>query len=151
MLGPAEREHLRERLESERARLERRLAREEADLAVHRKRVSERDPCAVLSPGAATEDAEQEVRSRQARETSRQLRQSEHALQRLLADPERFGRCARCDGAISDARLDVLPSTPVCERCAAGERLIEAPAPPAMPRRQGRGPDHAEPVRRLPA
>jgi RNA polymerase-binding transcription factor DksA len=120
MLGPAEREHLRERLESERARLERRLAREEADLATHRARVSERDPCAVLSPGAATEDAEQEVRSRRSRETGDQLRQVEHALQRLLTEPERFGRCARCDGEISLARLDVLPSTILCERCAAG-------------------------------
>jgi RNA polymerase-binding transcription factor DksA len=116
-LGP-ERERLRKRLEGERARLERRLAREEADLATHRKRVSERDPCAVLSPSAATQDAEQEVRSRQARETRQQIHQVEHALQRLLTDPERFGRCARCDGAISAARLDVLPSTPLCERCA---------------------------------
>jgi len=118
MLGPAVRAHLRERLDSERARLERRRAREEMDLATHRTRVSERDPCAVLSPAAATEDAEQEVRTRRARDTSDQIRQVEHALQRLLTEPERFGRCARCDGVISPARLDLLPSTTLCERCA---------------------------------
>jgi len=117
-LGPAEREHLRERLASERSRIERRLAREEMDLATHRARVSEREPCAVLSPAAATEDAEQEVRSGRARETSDQIRQVEHALQRLLTEPERFGRCARCDGGISLARLDLLPSTTLCQRCA---------------------------------
>jgi RNA polymerase-binding transcription factor DksA len=118
MLGPAEREHLRERLESELARLERRLAREEADLTAHRGRVAERDPCAVFSPAAATEDAQQEVRTRRARETSDQIRQVEHALQRLLTEPDRFGRCARCDGAISLVRLDLLPSTTLCARCA---------------------------------
>jgi DnaK suppressor protein len=117
-LEPQQRDQLRQRLESERARLERRLAREEADLIAHRSRVSGRDPCAVLSPAAATEDAEQEVRAGQARETIDRIREVEHALRRLLTEPERFGRCGRCDGAISTARLDVLPSTTVCVRCA---------------------------------
>lgn len=119
-LGTMEREHLRSRLETERIRLERRLVREETDLAAHRDRVANRDPCASLSPSAVTEDAEQEVRSRQAREIGRQIQEVDQALQRLIAEPERFGRCARCDGAISPARLDFLPSTTWCERCAAG-------------------------------
>jgi|GEM_PF-3578895 len=118
MLGPAEREHLRARLESDRSRLERRLAREEMELARLRARVSERDPCAVLGPGAAAEDAEQEVRSWQAREVSRQINEVENALQRLLTEPERFGRCTRCAGALSMLRLDLLPSAMLCERCA---------------------------------
>lgn len=120
-LGPAELDHLRQRLESERARLERRLAREEADLTTHRERVSERDPCAVLSPAAASEDAQQENRSGQARETSRQLREVELGLQRLLTDPDRFGRCVRCEAAIAAGRLELLPSTTRCARCAVGD------------------------------
>lgn len=117
-LGSAERDHLRRRLESERARLERRLSRDEADLTTHRKRVSERDPCAVLSPAAASEDARQEIRSEQARETTRQLREVELGLQRLLTDPDHFGRCARCEAAIAAERLEFLPSTVLCARCA---------------------------------
>lgn len=121
-LGPAKREHLRQRLQSERARLERRLAREVADLTTHRRRVSERLPCAVLSPAAASEDARQGIRSEQARETSRQLREIEHGLQRLFTDPDQFGRCVRCAAAIAAARLDVLPSTQLCARCAVGDQ-----------------------------
>lgn len=30
-----------------------------------------------------------------------------------------YGRCVRCDGAISKERLDVLPHTPLCKTCAA--------------------------------
>jgi RNA polymerase-binding transcription factor DksA len=116
--GGGTREHLRQRLEDERARLERRLARQDADSAAHRKRVSERDPCAILSPAAAAEDAQQEARLQQRSGTERDLQRIDEALQRLLTDPERFGRCTRCDGAISATRLDILPSTAVCERCA---------------------------------
>ena len=119
-LGTAEREHLSQRLTSERARLERRLAREEADLSTHRTRVSERDPCAVLGSAAALEDAQQEIRSKQARETSRHLREVERGLQRLRTAPDQFGRCVRCDVAIAAERLEILPSTTLCARCAVG-------------------------------
>jgi RNA polymerase-binding transcription factor DksA len=119
ILGPAARNALRESLEAERARLERRLVRDEADLAYHRDRVSKRDPCAILSPSAAAEDAEHGMRARQSLETRRQMDAVDEALQRLIAEPERFGRCTRCDGEISPARLDLLPSTTWCERCAA--------------------------------
>jgi DnaK suppressor protein len=115
--GPAERAHLRERLESERARIERRLAREKADLSTHRKRVSERDPCAVLSPTAAIEDFEQELRSGRAAETERQLAAVERAIRRLGEAPEEFGRCELCGDVISAARLDLLPHVTVCEQC----------------------------------
>jgi RNA polymerase-binding transcription factor DksA len=39
------------------------------------------------------------------------------ALQRI-AD-EIYGECVRCGEDISDARLDVLPYTPICKTCAA--------------------------------
>ncbi len=118
LLGPAERAHLRERLERERAELERRLTRETVDLSSHLERVSERAPCAVLSPAAAAEDARQEVRSEQTREASRQLQEIEQGLRRLREEPDRFGLCAQCGQAISPARLDVLPFTTLCVRCA---------------------------------
>jgi DnaK suppressor protein len=113
-----DRAHLRERLERERARLERRLARETTDLGTHRKRVSERDPCAILSPAAAAEDAEQEARSARAVEAARQLSAVESAIRRLEEASEEFGRCQRCGDAISAERLDLLPHATVCERCA---------------------------------
>jgi DnaK suppressor protein len=113
-----DRAHLRERLESERARLERRLAREKIDLATHRKRVSERDPCAIFSPTAASEDAEQEIRAGRAAEAERQLAAVERAIRRLGEAPEEFGRCELCGGVISAARLDLLPHATVCEQCA---------------------------------
>lgn len=115
-------DHLRHRLKSERARLERRLEREVVDLTSHRERVSERGPCAVLSPAAASEDAWQEVRSQQARETRRQLREIEDGLRRLLTEPDRFGRCVRCDDAIASPRLEILPFTTFCVRCVVGDQ-----------------------------
>jgi len=118
LLGPAERAHLRERLERERAELERRLARENVDLTSHLERVSERAPCAVPSPAAAAEDARQEIRSGQARGASRQLQEIEQGLLRLREEPDRFGVCVRCEQAVSAARLDVLPFTTLCVRCA---------------------------------
>lgn len=38
------------------------------------------------------------------------------ALARI--DNGRFGRCIRCDGAIPKARLNAIPYTPVCIKCA---------------------------------
>jgi len=122
LLGPSERAHLRERLEREREELERRLEREDVDLTSHLERVSERGPCAVMSPAAAAEDARQEIRSGQAREASRHLQEIEQGLRRLCEEPHRFGLCARCGQAISAARLDVLPFTTLCVRCAVDNR-----------------------------
>lgn len=39
------------------------------------------------------------------------------ALQRM--DDGTYGTCVRCGDPISDARLDVLPFTPLCKDCAA--------------------------------
>jgi len=121
-LGPAEREHLRERMESERTRIEHRLRREDVDLTTHRRQVSERAPCAILGRAAALEDARQEIRSDQARETSRQLQEVEQGLRRLREEPDRFGLCVRCEQAVSAARLEVLPFTTLCARCAVGNQ-----------------------------
>jgi DnaK suppressor protein len=119
---------LRERLERERERLARRLERHGSDLATHRQRVAQRDPCAILSPAAATEDAEQEVRSRMAAEAESELAAVDRALRRLEEAPDQFGRCERCGDAISTARLELLPHTTLCERCAQASGNLGAAA-----------------------
>ena len=68
-------------------------------------------------------DDQQEVRSEQARETSRQLREVEHGLQRLLTDPDQFGRCGRCGATIAAARLEILPSTAPTSRTLRGDEF----------------------------
>jgi DnaK suppressor protein len=40
----------------------------------------------------------------------------EAALERI--DGGNFGRCVECDGAITKARLNAIPYTPVCIKCA---------------------------------
>jgi DnaK suppressor protein len=40
----------------------------------------------------------------------------ESALERI--DLGTYGRCVQCDGAISKARLNAIPYTPVCIKCA---------------------------------
>ena len=40
----------------------------------------------------------------------------EAALERI--DGGSFGRCVECDGAITKARLNAIPYTPVCIKCA---------------------------------
>jgi len=46
-----------------------------------------------------------------------EIRQIEHALARI--DAGDYGICAKCGGEIAEARLDVLPWTPLCAACAA--------------------------------
>jgi DnaK suppressor protein len=40
----------------------------------------------------------------------------ESALERI--DGGKYGRCVQCDGAIPKARLNAIPYTPVCIKCA---------------------------------
>jgi DnaK suppressor protein len=40
----------------------------------------------------------------------------ETALERI--DAGNYGRCSQCDGAIAKARLNAIPYTPVCIKCA---------------------------------
>jgi DnaK suppressor protein len=106
-------------LERERQRLSSRLARDEAEHEGYLHRVSERDPCAYLSPTSATEEAEQEGRMQLAERARAELIEVENALQRI-ADPHAFGQCERCGEQISLARLEVLPQARMCEACVAG-------------------------------
>lgn len=47
-----------------------------------------------------------------------ELRAIDAALERIAKGT--YGICARCGAKIADARLSVLPHTPLCEDCAAG-------------------------------
>jgi RNA polymerase-binding transcription factor DksA len=45
-----------------------------------------------------------------------EIRQIRAALARIKA--ESYGTCVRCGSRISEARLDVIPWTPLCKECA---------------------------------
>lgn len=45
-----------------------------------------------------------------------EIRRIEAALKRIAEDE--YGYCVSCGDAISEARLDLLPSTPFCSKCA---------------------------------
>lgn len=47
-----------------------------------------------------------------------EVRRINAALARI--DAGIYGQCVRCEGDISDARLDILPDTPLCRSCATG-------------------------------
>jgi DnaK suppressor protein len=46
----------------------------------------------------------------------------EAALERI--DDGNFGRCVQCDSAIAKARLNAIPYTPVCIKCAEAQESI---------------------------
>jgi DnaK suppressor protein len=52
------------------------------------------------------------------------LLQVDAALERI--DNGVYGLCEQCHGAISEARLEALPYTPLCIRCA---QKLEEPLP----------------------
>jgi RNA polymerase-binding transcription factor DksA len=47
----------------------------------------------------------------------REIRKIEAALLRIAESD--YGFCVKCGAEIGDARLDVLPATPFCSKCAA--------------------------------
>jgi DnaK suppressor protein len=64
-----------------------------------------------------TEAMEQEKEFLFASREGRRLYEIDEALRRLYSEPERFGECERCGGAISFERLEVVPATRLCVRC----------------------------------
>jgi DnaK suppressor protein len=64
---------------------------------------------------AAIHSANDEICSRLIEIESQELRQIEHALERISA--EVYGRCEFCGGQISVARLNALPYTDSCINC----------------------------------
>ncbi|SEO15722.1 RNA polymerase-binding transcription factor DksA [Salinihabitans flavidus] len=72
-----------------------------------------------------SKDWEEQAVEREDEEVLEQLGQSGQAeIARIRAALQRirdgkYGICTRCGSEISQARLDVLPATPICKTCAA--------------------------------
>lgn len=52
-----------------------------------------------------------------ASEEGRRLAAIDAALRKLYREPDTFGQCERCGGAIGFARLEALPHTTLCISC----------------------------------
>ncbi|MGM0583839.1 MAG: TraR/DksA family transcriptional regulator [Pseudomonadota bacterium] len=95
----------------------------EAQLADLDQRAHKIDKSLEETPGADYEDRATERENDEvlqelgysAIDTGRMIRA---ALERI--EKGTYGVCERCDEQISEERLDILPYTPVCSRCAAG-------------------------------
>ncbi|MGA0714953.1 MAG: TraR/DksA family transcriptional regulator [Gemmobacter sp.] len=64
----------------------------------------------------ATEREDDEMLEALGNSGAREVRQIDAALARI--EDGEYGFCARCGSAISAERLDLLPATPFCKRCA---------------------------------
>ncbi len=96
-----------EQLLSRRAELNERLHVIEAELDSHQSKDWEE---------LATEREEDEVLEGMGTAGLKEIKMIDQALARFEAGE--YGTCMRCGNPISDARLDVLPFTPVCRECA---------------------------------
>jgi RNA polymerase-binding transcription factor DksA len=65
----------------------------------------------------AVEREEEEVLEDLGAAGAQEVRMIGAALKRIEAGT--YGTCANCGEQISEARLDVLPATPICKECAA--------------------------------
>jgi len=74
------------------------------------------DPMPRDSEDDAQEREDDEVLEEVGHATQREKSMIVAALERIVAGE--YGVCAQCGEEISDARLDVLPYTPVCAKCA---------------------------------
>jgi RNA polymerase-binding transcription factor DksA len=90
------------------AELEARLASIEVELDSHNARDWEE---------LAVEREEDEVLEGMGQAGLAEIRRIRAALARIAEGT--YGECAKCGEPIAEARLDVLPATPFCSRCAA--------------------------------
>lgn len=65
-----------------------------------------------------TEAMEREKQFLLASREGERLYAIDEQLRRLYRDPESFGKCQNCGSEIGLERLLVVPSTPICARCA---------------------------------
>lgn len=94
-------------LEARLSDLTARLVAIEAELDSHEERDWEE---------AAVEREGDEVLEAAGLSGQQEIRMIEAALKRM--DEGDYGTCAKCGAEISEARLDVLPFTPFCRKCA---------------------------------
>ena len=74
------------------------------------------DPMPKDSEEAALEREDDEVLEEVGHAAAREKAMIVAALERIVSGD--YGTCAQCGEEISEARLDVLPYTPVCAKCA---------------------------------
>ncbi len=94
-------------LEARRSELVARMSGIEASLHEHETRDWEE---------MATEHEDDEMLEALGNSGAREVRQIDAALARI--DAGEYGACTRCGAEISAERLDLLPATPFCKRCA---------------------------------
>ncbi|MDB5097222.1 MAG: hypothetical protein JWM80_1643 [Cyanobacteria bacterium RYN_339] len=111
-------EKFKDRLEDDKARLERMIHSRRASVTSHGTNgVNE----SFSNSGddeyadAATDTFIQELDMTMLNKYKHRLEQIRHALERMEAG--RFGICVRCNTKIGEARLDAIPETPYCREC----------------------------------
>lgn len=106
-----------ERLKAERQDAVERLAAMSADLATLAAAAAGSNLDDEHDPEGATVAFEREQLAARRAQTERHLTELDAALERLRTG--RYGRCEGCGEPIAAARLEVLPATRLCVRCAA--------------------------------
>jgi RNA polymerase-binding transcription factor DksA len=111
-------EKFKDRLEQDKARLERMINSRRASVTSHGATgVNE----SFSNSGddeyadAATDTFTQELDMTMLNKYRYRLEQIRHALERMEAG--RYGMCVRCNTKIGEARLDAIPETPYCRDC----------------------------------
>lgn len=94
-------------LEARKAELEARLEEIEAELDSHQSRDWEE---------LATERESDEVLEHEGQLGKAEIAQIDAALERM--DEGEYGYCVKCGAEISPERLDLVPQTPFCAKCA---------------------------------
>lgn len=100
----------RQKLESRRDELRQRSSRVRADLS------REREPLSADFADQAVQRENDEVLEGIGRSSDEELAQIERALRRM--DGGQYEICATCGASIESARLDAVPYTDRCSRCA---------------------------------
>ena len=101
-------------VEDRRRQLEARLA--ELDERLHEIEDALEQPAPRDDEDRATEREDDEVMEDLGVKGEREMLMIKAALKRI--EDGEYGDCAKCGEAISEERLDLLPETPFCRRCA---------------------------------
>jgi RNA polymerase-binding transcription factor DksA len=120
-LTEAQRSQLEQRLQEERAQIQRALGRSvrEASAGSDRERTGELTALPFHLADQGTDTMQAELDASNATRMSRQLAEIDAALERLYSEPERFGICEDTGGDIPFERLEVIPWARTCRQAGA--------------------------------
>lgn len=120
-LTDAQRRQLERRLQEERARTQRALARsiDDQTMATDQARAGDTTTAPLHLADIGTDTMEAELDASNAARMSRQLAEIDAALERLFRDPERFGICEDTGDEIPFERLDIIPWARTCGQAGA--------------------------------